>query len=411
MQMDLVPLGIAPLQPANAVSVRLRIWDSTGTKQVDPPVQPRVDIGGGAYAEPRALVDAIRQQAGFEAALLRVVAADCVEVEWRDSRPLPPEWSWRSESMTPPVTARRPWERPGWIAHTMSIVDRELTRVGRLRTGPPGQMRHTSVTGMLRIPTDGHPVWLKAVPPLFAHEAAVIRLITDLSTAMVPVVLAASDEWWLSDEFPAPANSPAGDPLTSLARLQIATASRLDDLRASGCSDRSIETLVNGISQLMARTDVLDSHRQRRLGAVLPQFEKTCVELAALGFPATLVHGDVSPGNVRWVGDAWLIYDWTDACIAHPFIDLASPLSYERDQAVVAERTRAYASAWAEVMPPFAVDQALATASSVGAAHQAMTYVSMIDVVDRTAGDQASGERLATFAAYWVDRLLASLGK
>ena len=46
--------------------------------------------------------------------------------------------------------------------------------------------------------------------------------------------------------------------------------------------------------------------------------------IAAAGMPVTVAHGDFHPGNVALVpGRGVVIFDWTDACIAEPVIDLA----------------------------------------------------------------------------------------
>jgi aminoglycoside phosphotransferase (APT) family kinase protein len=39
---------------------------------------------------------------------------------------------------------------------------------------------------------------------------------------------------------------------------------------------------------------------------------------------ASLVHGDLHLGNVAKGPGGPLIFDWTDACVAHPFLDLAT---------------------------------------------------------------------------------------
>jgi hypothetical protein len=291
---------------------------------------------------------------------------------------------------------------------TLAAADDELARLGLKRTGRPVQVRHTSVTGMMRFPTDATPVWLKAVPPLFAHEAKVVRRLADLAKHEVPTVLSESDGWWLAPEFPPPARRPIGDPLVSLARTQIASVPYIEELKVIGCQDRL--ALTPAVAQLARRRDLLGSGLSSRLeGALLP-LERTCEALDALGFPATLVHGDVSPGNVRWTDAGWLVYDWTDACVSHPFVELASPLSYERDESVVASRARAFAAVWNEVMPPPKVERALQAAPVVGAAHQSVNYGFIVDAIRGTGCDAAGRDRLAVFVRYWVKRLLSSLG-
>jgi Ser/Thr protein kinase RdoA (MazF antagonist) len=165
---------------------------------------------------------------------------------------------------------------------------------------------------------------------------------------------------------------------------------------------------VEGLAQ---RADLLGPDDRDGLRRRLPHLAAACRELDSIGVPSTLVHGDVSPGNVRWTGKDWLVYDWTDACITNPFQELASPLSYESDERVAASRARAFAGVWASFMPSCDIERALVLSRSVGAAHQAVSYRQIVDTIDRTAGDQAGGDRLVEFARYWVRRLLVLLGR
>jgi hypothetical protein len=109
--------------------------------------------------------------------------------------------------------------------------------------------------------------------------------------------------------------------------------------------------------------------------------------------------------NVRWTADGWFVYDWTDAAIAHPFVELASPLSYDSG-AVAASRARAFGSVWAEVMPESAVRKALDIASVIGPAYQAWNYRSIIDGIEKSGQDQASAEQMTVLLHYWVTTLV-----
>ena len=65
----------------------------------------------------------------------------------------------------------------------------------------------------------------------------------------------------------------------------------------------------------------------KELRRLAPELKETCRRLAALGLPSTLVHGDLHMLNVARVDGRLVYFDWSDACIAHPFIDLLSLLS------------------------------------------------------------------------------------
>ena len=76
------------------------------------------------------------------------------------------------------------------------------------------------------------------------------------------------------------------EPGHAIAELHRAWTGRADELLALGPQDRRVEA----------------------------------PELAAL--PDTLVHGDFHPGNAFFDGDRAVIFDWSDACVAHPLFDL-----------------------------------------------------------------------------------------
>ena len=54
----------------------------------------------------------------------------------------------------------------------------------------------------------------------------------------------------------------------------------------------------------------------------VPRFIEMGRELAALPIPQTLVHGDLHLSNVSRQAGQYVLFDWTDACVSHPFFDM-----------------------------------------------------------------------------------------
>jgi len=82
-------------------------------------------------------------------------------------------------------------------------------------------------------------------------------------------------------------------------------------------------------------------------------------------------------------GGSQLFFDWTDACVAHPFFDLAT---IRRGTAFtdavcedeLRERLReAYLPEWASFEPPGRLARAWELAAPLGALHQAVSYRSL----------------------------------
>ncbi|WP_433791202.1 phosphotransferase family protein [Actinoplanes sp. CA-252034] len=166
----------------------------------------------------------------------------------------------------------------------------------------------------------GTPVaWLKQVPPFFAHEAAVLRLVGDVAPDLVPYVLAAGDEGRALIAHVAGEDCYEAGPdlrtamLAALHPVQRRFAGRVDELRAAGVPTLSLEGLPRiarpYLSDVPGLADLLDG-LPRRLA-----------EVDECGLPDTLVHGDLHMGNVISDGDRHTIVDWGDAVIGNPAYD------------------------------------------------------------------------------------------
>jgi hypothetical protein len=306
--------------------------------------------------------------------------------------------------MSPKPEERAPWQRLGWLAETTAVVDGILDGIGRRRTGSAIQHRHSSVTGLLSYATDRGEVWLKAVPPIFAHEAAVIEGVRELAGNTVPHVLADTGEWWLSDGFVPAAGVPRGDFLTAHAELQIASAPFVSDFRSAGCAERSLAAMYRGITALASRRDLLGSSQRQSLRAVACALGENLLALDDV-LPATLIHGDLNADNVGWGVDGWFFFDWTDACVGHPFVDLALSLCAET-LAIRQARAAKYAAVWADAIGAAASEAAQAAWPVLGAAHHALTYESICDEIDGSGGDHSNSEDMLAWLHYWVQALI-----
>jgi len=283
------------------------------------------------------------------------------------------------------------------------VIDAALAGCGLRRTGPPEPVRLGGISAILRVPTSDRPVWFKAVPPVFAHESRVIAWLSTTEPDAVPTVLASGDAWWIADDVPDEAGTPRGDWLEAHARTQVASVGRVDELVALGCPRRPLRVLPAEVVALADREHVLGRERAMRLRLARPRLEQLCAEVSALGIAPTLVHGDLHRENVRWTGRAWLRFDWTDACVAHPFVDLALPLSTEPEEARV-RRATGYGAVWAPHLAPPSLRVALRTAPAIGAAHQVASYRRILDAIGAAAREQTLRR-----TRDWVDQLLDAL--
>lgn len=128
--------------------------------------------------------------------------------------------------------------------------------MGSDRQVHPVQVRTWNLSSLWRIPVAGQAVWLKVVPPFFAHEGAVLAR---LAGGRVPTLLGHDGGRMLLAEI-------AGDDLydaelprllemvTLLVDLQQSWAGRVDELLALGAPDWRAPALGASIASVIERT-------------------------------------------------------------------------------------------------------------------------------------------------------------
>ncbi len=78
---------------------------------------------------------------------------------------------------------RMPWARPGGPAADVAWAEMVLAEHRVRRVGPPEQVRSWNLSSLWRLPVEGQTVWLKCVPPFFAHEGRILRATRGLARA------------------------------------------------------------------------------------------------------------------------------------------------------------------------------------------------------------------------------------
>ncbi|MEU0214026.1 FAD-dependent oxidoreductase [Streptomyces sp. NPDC006265] len=302
-----------------------------------------------------------------------------------------------------PSIWQRTWDRPEWPHTALRRIDTALAGRPISRTGPPEQVKKWSVSAVLRVPTDHGFVWYKEVPPVFSHEGQVISWLARLVPGSVPEVISAGRGWHLTAGIPqstAPGASPC-HPLETIVPIQCATIGRAADVLALGCPDRRLRTVPADITVLLDTCEFLGAQDTAALRHLMPVLEATCADLESRAIPSTLVHGDVNGSNSVWTRSGWMHVDWTDACLAHPFVDLAQPL-LDADVHEGLSIESAFVRQWSRHAPQDDVFAALRASRVVGAAHQVGTYRRIVDQVGPVDGHP---ELLVTWVRHLIDAL------
>lgn len=252
---------------------------------------------------------------------------------------------------------RQPWERAGWFAHASRWIETMLASMGREVTGPAEQVRLWSLSCVLRTPTGDGAVYFKAAArqPLFVNEGPLLSYLGTVCPGQVPEVITsdpASGWMLLEDMGPTIQGAVPIDLkmaiLTAFGGIQHATASHTDQFLALGCADRRPQTLIDHIEPLLydeSTVAALASEEVDELRRRMPELIDMCRRIEDYAVPSTLVHGDLHAGNVASRDDRLIFFDWTDAAVAHPFMDMFMIFDEEDD----ADRNRmldAYLQTW-----------------------------------------------------------------
>ena len=298
--------------------------------------------------------------------------------------------------------------RPGWFATASTWIGERLHDAGLSATGPIEQLNNWGISCVLRVPTAAGDHFFKAIPSgsgnapvagaglLFANEPALLAALAARFPEHVPAPLAVDRErrWQLlADDGPPLAEyrdyALWEQTMRAFARLQVASVGQVDDLLQVGCLDRRPQSLPAEIDPLLAdpnARDTIGADELTRLGALAPRLRSACAELADFGVPPTLVHGDLHAANIAVRDGDITFFDWTDACVAHPFIDV--PLLLQDAGRVLAEPDagaklrEAYLSEWTAFVPIERLREAYAVAEPVVALHHAVSYRHIVASVD-----------------------------
>lgn len=279
---------------------------------------------------------------------------------------------------------RLPYARPGGPAADLAWAAGVLAQNGHVRTGPPVQVRTWNLSSLWRIPVRGGTLWLKVVPPFFAHEGAILEA---LAGGPVPRLLGHDGGRILMPEIPGEdlygSTGPALLPMIDLlVGLQQNWVGGENELLALGLPDLRPPVLIPAIRSVLARNaqDLAPEDL-----AVLADFadglQARFAAVADCGLPDTLVHGDAHPGNLRGAGDRLALLDWGDCAVGHPLLD--QPAFLDRIAAAdIAPSARRWHELWRLAAPGCDPERASALLAPVARARQAVIYQGFLDGIE-----------------------------
>ena len=178
------------------------------------------------------------------------------------AQPVPAEvWAGQLE----PHPLRQSHAEPGGPAADLAWATRILAEHGLTPAGRPVQIRSWNLSSIWRIPVARQTVWLKVVPPFFAHEP---RVITALAGRPVPELFGHDGGRMLLAEVAGEDMYEAPLPrllemVTLLVELQSSCTGRVDQLRSMGLPDwgTAVGDVVERASGALSRNELALLHR------------------------------------------------------------------------------------------------------------------------------------------------------
>ena len=229
------------------------------------------------------------------------------------------------------------WTDAGWLADVHAWIDEGVGELGARRTGPIEQPHLRPWSTAMRVPTTVADLWFKANAPLLAYEARVVEVLARVRPDVVPALVRIDRDrgWMLMRAGGERLREVVArerrldrwlDVLPLYAELQLAAAPCAEELVALGTPDLRLAGLPQVYSRLVGETEGLAPDQRDRLIGRADDVDAMCQELVALGVPETIQHNDLHDGQVFVSDDRYLVLDWGDSCVSHPFTTMSVTL-------------------------------------------------------------------------------------
>jgi hypothetical protein len=315
-----------------------------------------------------------------------------------------------------PDPLRAPWTRRGWYEQASAWIERALAEA---QLPPPTQIvqhRHWGISAVMRVETGEGRYWFKALFEHFRHEPSISAFIAELSPGASARVVAwdGAEGWMLLEDLPGeviPDEHVHRVAFAHLAQMQSIAHGREQELLAAGCARRPLIEIPGELANVLDDPMLVewlpvDSTRAER---IVDWLVDAVAQVEQLGLPDVLVHGDFHPGNVRLVGDRMVIFDWSDAAIAKPFVDVITWATWlPHDPSARDALWQSFADVWAGVLPTATWLELRPTLEGIAGAYHVVSYAGIVRSLDRLRRPEHAGG-LAEFFKF-LDAVVSDAG-
>jgi len=195
------------------------------------------------------------------------------------------------------------------------------------RTGEVEVVRVRPWATVLRAPTAGGTVWMKAAGSGTAFEVPLYGVLArEVPERVLTPIASDVERAWLLLPDGGPSLGEQGAEsdalvaaLVEYGRLQRRLEPFVDEMLALGVPDMRPAVMLARFHEALAATG-----RLPEVEAMEPTVVGWCERLAASPLPPSLDHNDLHPWNIL---EGPRYYDWGDSVVAHPFAAMLVPLS------------------------------------------------------------------------------------
>ncbi|MGH3085304.1 MAG: phosphotransferase, partial [Gaiellaceae bacterium] len=235
------------------------------------------------------------------------------------------------------VVVMSAWTDPLWLAEAHGWIEERVAQLGSRVGGAIDQLHVYPWSTVMRVPTSSGDVYFKANSEASLWEAALVTLLAARRPDCVPPLLAADLErgWMLMADAGTRVREIVErerdlarwlEILPLYAGLQIDLAADAGELLELGVPDLRLSKLPAKYEEMLDGLVDLPSRDRRRLVGSVGRVREMCEELAGYGLPETIQHDDFHDSQVFVRDGRYLLLDWGDACVSHPFFTLAVTL-------------------------------------------------------------------------------------
>jgi hypothetical protein len=297
---------------------------------------------------------------------------------------------WQAEQRSGLIPEQRaPWGILGWQAEVKHWIGAQVNDLGWGAIQSIDSIKSWSISFVLRVNTEAGVLYFKATRelPLWVNEGLFQTRLAEMYPGQIPVPIAmnTNEGWMLLEDFGEPLGNDAPLELQTrmlqdFAHMQLVSSYHIAQLFAASCKDRRLRLLGNQLDSLVMDDIIfypVEAEKCALLRAKfevsLPRFKDLIAQLDALPIPPTIIHGDLHAGNVVLRNDRIVFFDWTDAAISHPFVDMIH-IFQEKDDETRAVLQEAYLSVWEGYFLKESVRNAWALAQVVFGLYHAVSY-------------------------------------